>query len=406
MRWMIQATVLGVALTCLTLVANGAQPPARFRAIVVFDDAAPLAGFADEYRADSRAEDDPEAWDYLDRGVVGAVQALERAHGFHADHVYSAALRGFAARLTALQIAALERNSHITHVEPDGEMRALAQTLPWGIDKVDADLSSTAAGDGMGAVTGVRAYVIDTGISRTHPDLNVVWHVNFTGFFGGGNTDCNGHGTHVSGTIGARDNTINVVGVAPGVPLIGVKVLNCQGSGSTSNVIKGVDWVTAHAVRPAIANMSLGGTPSVALDDAVRNSASSGIVYSLAAGNSAADACTTSPARAGAGVNGIITVAATDINDEEASFSNFGDCVDIWAPGVNVLSTWPGGGTRVLSGTSMASPHTGGGAALYLSTHPGVGPVAVESAIRGAADMTGTLSKDGRDIFRLSVASF
>jgi len=279
--------------------------------------------------------------------------------------------------------------------------------LPWGIDKVDADISSTAAGDGTGTVTGVRAYVIDTGISRTHPDLRVVWHVNFTGLFGGGNTDCHGHGTHVSGTIGARDNDASVVGVAPGVALVGVKVLNCQGSGTTSGVIKGVDWVTAKAVKPAVANMSLGGTPSLALDNAVRASASSGIVYALAAGNSGADACGSSPARAGAGTdNGIITVAATDSSDTEASFSNYGDCVDIWAPGVGVLSTWPGGGTAVLSGTSMASPHTAGGAALYLSTNPGATPVDVESALNGAAEVTGTASKDGRAIRRLWVGGF
>ncbi len=400
-------TALCVALTCLALAAHGAPGTARFRAIVVFEDAAPLPSFADGYRADSRAEADPDAWDYLDRGVAGAVQALERAHGFRADHVYSAALRGFAARLTAQQIDALERSPLVAYVEPDGEMRALAQTLPWGIDKVDADISSTAAGDGMGAVTGVRAYVIDTGISRTHPDLRVVWHVNFTGLFGGGNTDCNGHGTHVSGTIGARDNTINVVGVAPGVPLIGVKVLNCQGAGSTSNVIKGVDWVTAHGVKPAVANMSLGGSPSLALDNAVRNSAGSGIVYALAAGNEGADACNSSPARAGGGVdNGIITVAATDRSDNEAGFSNFGRCVDIWAPGVDILSTWPGGGTMRLSGTSMASPHAGGGAALYLSTHPGAGPVAVEGTLKSTAQMPGTLSKDGREISRLWVGGF
>jgi subtilisin family serine protease len=402
---MIRAAALGVAMMGLTLVAHGDPRAARFRTIVVLDDAAPFASFADAFRADARADDDPDAWDYLDRGVAGAVQVLERAHGFQAEHVYSAAIRGFAARLTAGQIAALRNSPLVAYVEPDGEMHAVAQALPWGIDVAGADESSTQAGNGAGTVFGVRAYVIDTGISR-HPDVRLVWHVNFTGAAGGGNTDCNGHGTHVSGTIGARDNTATVVGMAPGVALIGVKVLNCSGSGSTAGVIKGVDWVTANGAKPAIANMSLGGGVSFALDNAVRRSASSGIVYALAAGNDAVDACAQSPARTGRGVNGIITVAAIDDSDAEASFSNFGNCVDVWAPGVDILSTWLGGATNTISGTSMASPHVGGGAALYLSTHMAATPVAVETAIRSAAQPTGTLSKDGRPIMRLFVGDF
>ncbi|HLQ23053.1 MAG TPA: S8 family peptidase [Gemmatimonadales bacterium] len=405
MKWMVRTGAFLVSLACLTLTGQGAPSAARFGAIVVFKDVS-LAGFAEAYTADARAEADPDAWSYLEPGVAGAVQALERVHGFQADHVYSAALRGFAARLTALQIDALERNPLVEYVEPDGEMHAVAQMLPWGIDKVDADQSSVVAGDGMGTVFGVRAYVIDTGISR-HPDLRLVWHVNFTGPSGGGNTDCNGHGTHVSGTIGARDNTFAVVGVAPGIALIGVKVLNCSGSGTTAGVIKGVDWVTANGVKPAVANMSLGGTPSLALDNAVRNSANRGIVYAVAAGNEGGDACASSPARVGGGIaNGVITVAATDINEQEASFSNFGACVDLWAPGVDILSTWLGGGTKVLSGTSMATPHTTGGAALVLLGTPGATPTDVENALKATTVSPGTVSKDGRAIERLSVASF
>lgn len=268
---------------------------------------------------------------------------------------------------------------------------------------VGADPSATLAGNGDGTVVGVGAYIIDTGIDQAHSDLSVAGHVNFAG---GPNKDCNGHGTHVAGTVAAKNNTADVVGVAPGAGLVGVKVLGCNGSGSYSAVIKGVDWVTAKAARPAVANLSLGGPPSQALDDAVRKSATSGILYTLAAGNDGQDACNSSPSRVGGGTDGVITVAATDSGDKEASFSNFGQCVDIWAPGVSVLSTRAGGGTTTMSGTSMASPHVAGGAARYLSSRPSATPLAVEQALRDAAHSTGTSSKDGRAITRESVTSF
>ena len=165
--------------------------------------------------------------------------------------------------------------------------------------------------------------------------------------------------------------------------------------------------MTRNAVKPAIANLSLGGFASRALDDAVRRSAASGVVYSVAAGNEGANACGSSPARAGAGTaNGIVTTAATDSAERETSWSNYGSCVDLWAPGAGILSTWLGGGTTTLSGTSMAAPHVGGGAALYLSRHPTASPAAVESALRTAATVTGTSGKDGRAIARLNVRTF
>jgi aqualysin 1 len=185
--------------------------------------------------------------------------------------------------------------------------------------------------------------------------------------------------------------------------LTGVKVLGCGGSGTTSGVIKGVDWVTANAQKPAVANMSLGGSASQALDDAVKKSANSGVFYAVAAGNSGANACNYSPARAGAGSNnGVMTVAATDSTDREASWSNYGSCVDIWAPGVSILSTRLKGGTTTLSGTSMASPHGAGGAALYLS-RTNASPASVEGALKTAATTTANKSKDGRTIKRLWV---
>jgi subtilisin family serine protease len=323
------------------------------------------------------------------------------SNGADVGYVYGHALKGYSATIPSERVAALRADSRVAYVVPDGVATAVAQTLPWGIDRIDADTSSTLAGNGSGAVTNVNAYVIDSGIAA-HSDLNLTGHVNFAG---GKNTDCNGHGTHVAGTIAARDNASDVVGVAPGAPLTGVKVLGCNGSGSWSGVIKGIDWVTANARKPAVANMSLGGGANQAVDDAVRRSAASGVFYALAAGNDGANACNSSPARAGT-TAGIVTTAATDSVEREASWSNFGPCVDIWSPGVSVLSTRRGGGTTTMSGTSMASPHSAGAGALYLSGHSSSGPAAVESALSSSATTTGTLSKDGRPITRLYVGGF
>jgi subtilisin family serine protease len=376
-------------------IAGSAQPTTgTFPVIVVFRDDLSLQQHQGSYHADDRAQANPEAWDYLDRGVAGAVQLIEARHGFRAEHVYGASIRGFSARLTARQIADVESDPTVAYVEPDGSMSIVAQTLPWGINRIDADTSSTRAGNGSGAVNNVNAYIIDTGIDSSHGDLDVVGHVDFAS---GPNRDCNGHGTHVAGTVAAQDNNIDVVGVAPGTPLTGVKVLGCGGTGSTSGVIKGVDWVTAHAKKPAIANMSLGGSASNALDSAVKKSANSGVFYAVSAGNSGALACNDSPARAGTH-NGVATVAATDSRDKEPSWSNYGNCVDIWAPGVSILSTRRGGGTSTKSGTSMASPHVAGTGALYLSSHTGASAATVESSIKANAVSTGTTSKDGRAI--------
>ena len=343
----------------------------------------------------------------LEDGVNDPAQAaaeISRRNNAEVGFVYRNAIKGFSAAIPNSRVAEVREDSRVDYVEKDGTMRTVAQTLPWGIDRIGADTSSTLAGNGSGAVSNVNAYIIDTGIDGTHPDLNVVGHVDFAS---GPNTDCNGHGTHVSGTVAAEDNTADVVGVAPGAPLTGVKVLGCGGSGSTSGVIKGVDWVTANATKPAIANMSLGGGASTALDNAVRNSANSGVFYSLAAGNDGANACSSSPARAGAGSNnGIATTAATNSSDMETSWSNYGSCVDIWAPGASILSTRKGGGTTTMSGTSMASPHTGGTGALYLSSHSVSNAATVEAALKAAAKTTGTISKDGRAITRLYAGSF
>jgi subtilisin family serine protease len=324
-----------------------------------------------------------------------------RRHEASVGFIYRHALKGYSATIPSERVAALRADSRVDYVVPDGVASAVAQTLPWGIDRIDAHTSSTLAGNGSGAVTNVNAYVIDSGIAA-HTDLNLVGHVNFAN---GKNTDCNGHGTHVAGTIAARDDASDVVGVAPGAPLTGVKVLGCNGSGSWSGVIRGIDWVTANASKPAVANMSLAGGANQAVDDAVKRSAASGVFYALAASNDGANACSFSPARTGT-TGGIVTTGATDSSEREASWSNFGPCVDLWAPGVGILSTKRGSGTTTMSGTSMASPHSAGGGALYLSTHTAASPGTVEQALRSSATTTGTTSKDGRAITRLYVGGF
>jgi subtilisin family serine protease len=344
-----------------------------------------------------------------DPGSVAAEHS--RVQGAQVRFVYEHAIKGYAATISEQGLRGVQRDPRVDYVEADGVATVDhhrpghgggpgsgdggtdpapepdptcpgSQTVDWGIDKIEADQSSQVSGNCLDAVSNVHVYVIDTGADAAHSDLNVVNHVNFAG---GPNKDCHGHGTHVAGTIAAKDNTSDVVGVAPGAPITGVKVLSCSGSGSYSGVIRGIDWVTSDAAdkTAAIANMSLGGGFSQAVNDAVTASADSGVVYSIAAGNSNANACNSSPASAGLHA-GVITVGATTSSDTKASFSNWGDCVDIWAPGVGILSTRNGGGTTTMSGTSMAAPHVGGGAALYLSSHTGDAS-AVEAALKSAA---------------------
>jgi aqualysin 1 len=343
----------------------------------------------------------------LEESIPGpSAVAREHAqrHGAEVLHTYRHAIRGYAARIPEGRLGEVRADGRVAYVEPDQTTRATAQTVPWGIDKIEADGSSARAGNGSGAVSGVNAYVIDSGVYK-HPDLNVVGHVNFAG--DGKNYDCYGHGTHVAGIVAAKDNARDVVGTAPGAPLTGVKVTDCQGEGALSSVIEGVDWVTANAKKPAIANMSLGGGLSRALDDAVTNSAASGVFYSIAAGNEGEDACKSSPARAGAGANnGIATVAATSKEDREVWWSNYGSCVDVWAPGAGILSTKKGGGATKMSGTSQAAPHVGGGAALYLSKNTAANSAEVEGALTSSATTTAGTSKDGAAIVREYVGGF
>ncbi|MGB9376173.1 MAG: S8 family peptidase [Mycobacteriales bacterium] len=317
-------------------------------------------------------------------------------HGVTPKQVLSSALNGYVTTMTTDQVAAVRADSRVAYVEPDGIVRATGQTLPLGVNRIDADLSRTRAGNGWGAVGLVNAYVIDSGISP-HADLNIVGHKNWTG--DGKYYDCNGHGTHVAGIIGAKDNASYVVGAAPGVALTDLKVLGCNRTGLTSNVIAAVDWVAANAKKPAVVNLSLSGPPSDALDTAVRNAAAKGVLMVIAAGNDGANACNYSPARAGAGTdNGIITVGATDASNAAASFSNYGPCVDIWAPGVAVLSTWNNGGMATMSGTSMAAPLVVGAGLLYEAMYKTTYMPSAERIIKSRYLATGKKSRDGRPI--------
>jgi subtilisin family serine protease len=337
------------------------------------------------------------------REIKNAARDVAGIHSLKLGHVYEHSMRGFSATIPANRLNLVLADPRIASVEPDYIVYAYVQTLPWGIDRIDADVSSTLAGNGGGTVTGVRIYIIDTGIQLNHPDLNVAGSVDFTGK--GTADDGHGHGTHVAGTVAAIDNDGQVVGVAPGAQVYAVKVLGDNGSGSTSNVIKGVDYVTqqkqAAPGTPMVANMSLGsfvGTTSYgSLDNAVLNSINRGVVYTIAAGNSGRDARLYSPAH----VTQAITVGAYDSNNNFASFSNYGSLLDINAPGVSILSTYKGSATATMSGTSMASPHVGGAAALLLSGNPTLTPQQVRDRL--VADGKSTVSTSRRNTTKLTV---
>ena len=306
------------------------------------------------------------------------MNALVPMPGVELRHVYAAALNGFAARLSPAALAELRANPNVAYIEQDQFIRvdATETGATWGIDRIDQralPLSTTYSWASTGA--GVTAYIIDTGINATHNEFGGRASVAFDAVNDGRNgVDCNGHGTHVSGTVGGA-----TYGVAKGVQLRAVRVLDCAGSGTTSGVIAGIDWVTAHHASPAVANMSLGGGASTALDNAVTASISSGVTYAIAAGNSNRNACNYSPARAGAA----ITVGATTTTDGRASYSNYGSCLDIFAPGSGITSSWIGSNTatNTISGTSMATPHVAGVAALYLQTHATASPASVRNAL-------------------------
>jgi subtilisin len=350
--------------------------------------------------------------------AAGAAAEIARQHGLKLGHVYEAALNGLSAMIPPARLAAVRSDPRVAYVEQDQVAFAVGQATPTGINRIDAELSSTVSGDGNGSVD-IDVAVIDTGIQPNHPDLTVAGGINYTSGNSSQWADGNGHGTHVAGTIGALDNGDGVVGVAPGARLWAVRVLNNNGSGTWSNVIKGIDWVTKNAGKIRVANMSLGGGKSDAVNAAVTKAVKAGVVFAVAAGNEAADAKNSSPAScpdaitvaALADSNGLAGPAgdATPYGADEtfATFSNYGDVVDIIAPGVNILSTWKGSGYATISGTSMATPHVAGAAALYIATSGVTDPTDVGNALVGVARAAGTIDdRHGRFVPMLSVKPF
>jgi subtilisin family serine protease len=328
-------------------------------------------------------------------GNVSAQFAARAEHQFggRTEHVYTAALNGFAIELPTAAADRLRTLPGVVAVEADQLFQAddIQPGPTWGLDRIDQRAALTVADPSNNSYSytntgaGVTAYVIDTGIQLSNTDFVGRVSSGTDAVDGGSADDCNGHGTHVAGTIGGTK-----YGVAKQVRLVAVRVLDCRGSGRTSDVVAGIEWVTTNHVTPAVANMSLGGGWSDALNKAVDSSIAHGVTYAVAAGNGDSrgvpqDACSSSPA----GVDAALTVGATDKTDAAASFSNYGKCVDLFAPGVGITSDWysrkSNTATNTISGTSMATPHVAGVAALYLEDNPAALPATVSSEIKTGA---------------------
>jgi subtilisin family serine protease len=356
MRLIRNSLLLGAAVTmaaCSDQTPTGMQAPNSGARLQM---AAPGRGIEGQYIVVLNEGADPRS--------VAAVARVEPSH------VYTAALNGFAAELNQGQLNALQHNPAVAYIEQDQvvEPTATQSSATWGIDRIDQralPLSGTYTYNAT--ASSVRAYIIDTGVRATHSQFirsdgtsrasNVY---NATG--DGKNYDCNGHGTHVAGTTGGK-----TYGVAKAVLIRAVKVFTCTGGSANSTIIAGIDWTTSNHIKPAVANLSLGGGASQATDDAVNRLSNAGVYVAVAAGNDNVDACNVSPARAST----VTTVASSTSSDGKSSFSNWGSCVELYAPGSSITSAWYTGdtATNTISGTSMASPHVAGVGALYKATY-------------------------------------
>jgi subtilisin family serine protease len=325
------------------------------------------------------------------KAVENAAVDLAARFSLEVERVYGHALPGFAVAASPKAIERLLKDPRVDFVEEDGyvELSATQSNATWGLDRVDQrDLPLNGSYIYNYTASGVRAYVIDSGILASHTDFGGRVLAGATAINDGrGSSDCNGHGTHVAGTIGGA-----TWGVAKAVRLVPVRVFGCTGGSSNSTIIAGIDWVRANHVKPAVANMSLGGPAASTIDTATNNLINAGVTVVVAAGNDNANACNYSPARVG----NAITVGSTTSSDYRSSFSNYGSCVNIFAPGSSIRSAWYTSttATNTISGTSMASPHVAGAAALYLAQYPSASPSTVRSAIYNKAT-TGRLYSIG-----------
>jgi subtilisin family serine protease len=326
------------------------------------------------------------------KDTASPVDALAGKLGGVVHEKFSSALKGYSATMSESQAKRIAADPAVAYVEQDRILHITTDQLnppSWGLDRVDQrSLPLNGRYTYSTTASNVHAYIIDTGINLTHSDFGGRARSGYDFVDNDSNaTDCNGHGTHVAGTVGG-----SAYGLAKGVQLTAVRVLDCSGSGSLTGVIAGINWVAQNAVKPAVANMSLGGSASTSIDNAVRNAISSGVTFAVAAGNETQNACNTSPARTAEA----ITVGATTSTDARASYSNYGSCLDIFAPGSSIKSDWIGSttATNTISGTSMATPHVTGAAALYLATHTTASPATVRNALV-AAGTTGKVTGAG-----------